>query len=201
MMAPRGLELVKGTLDVLILKTLSWEPMHGYGVSRWIRQRTEGVLAIEDAALYQALHRLEARKWVLAEWGISENNRRAKYYQLTALGRKQLRSEDAQWRTYANAVFQVWRQNRSRRNMTHSFGWQLLLRVRAAPKEQARRDVDEELAFHLDMRTEELVAAGQARAEARVQAEREFGNVDVARTRLRREATAREREERRTCIR
>jgi PadR family transcriptional regulator, regulatory protein PadR len=107
MMPPRGLELVKGTLDVLILKTLSWGPMHGYGVSRWIRERTEGVLAVEDAALYQALHRLERRKWVLAEWGISENNRRAKFYQLTALGRKQLLSEDTEWRTYARAVFLV----------------------------------------------------------------------------------------------
>jgi PadR family transcriptional regulator, regulatory protein PadR len=102
-----GLELVKGTLDVLILKTLSWEPLHGYAVSRWIRQQTEGVLEVEDAALYQALHRLERRKLIEAEWGTSENNRRAKYYQLTAMGRKQLRQESATWRTYAQAVFQV----------------------------------------------------------------------------------------------
>jgi PadR family transcriptional regulator len=106
-MAADRLELVKGTLDVLILKTLSWGPMHGYGVSHWIRQRTEGVLAIEDAALYQALHRLERRKWVSADWGVSENNRRAKFYKLTALGRRQLTSEDSLWRTYARAVFQV----------------------------------------------------------------------------------------------
>ena len=102
-----GLELVKGTLDVLILKTLSWGPLHGYAVSRWIRQQTEGVLEVEDAALYQALHRLERRKLIEAEWGVSENNRRAKYYQLTALGRKQLRQESATWRTYAQAVFQI----------------------------------------------------------------------------------------------
>ena len=102
-----GLELVKGTLDVLILKTLSWGPLHGYAVSRWIRQQTEGVLEVEDAALYQALHRLERRKLIEAEWGVSENNRRAKYYQLTASGRKQLRQESATWRTYAQAVFQV----------------------------------------------------------------------------------------------
>jgi PadR family transcriptional regulator PadR len=101
------MELVKGTLDVLILKTLSWGALHGYAVSRWIRQQTEGVLAIEDAALYQALHRLERRKWIEAEWGLSENNRRAKYYALTALGRRQLRLEDGNWRTYARAVFQV----------------------------------------------------------------------------------------------
>ena len=101
------LDLVKGTLDVLLLKTLSWGPMHGYGVSRWIRQRTEGVLEVEDAALYQALHRLERKKWIVAEWGLSENNRRAKYYELTTLGRKQLRAEERHWRAYAGAVFQV----------------------------------------------------------------------------------------------
>ena len=79
-----SLELLQGTLDVLILKTLSWQPMHGYGVSRWIRRRTDDVLAVEDAALYQALHRLERKGWIDSEWGVSENNRRAKYYQLTA---------------------------------------------------------------------------------------------------------------------
>jgi transcriptional regulator len=105
--AREPLDLLQGTLDVLILKTLSWQPMHGYGVSRWIRQRTDDVLAVEDAALYQALHRLERRGWVEAEWGLSENNRRAKYYQLTTEGRKQLRAEAATWRRYAEAVFKV----------------------------------------------------------------------------------------------
>jgi len=105
--AREPLDLLQGTLDVLILKTLSWQPMHGYGVSRWIRQRTDDVLAVEDAALYQALHRLERRGWVEAEWGLSENNRRAKYYQLTAEGRKQFRAEAATWRRYAEAVFKV----------------------------------------------------------------------------------------------
>jgi transcriptional regulator len=105
--AREPLDLLQGTLDVLILKTLSWQPMHGYAVSRWIRQRTDDVLAVEDAALYQALHRLERRGWVEAEWGLSENNRRAKYYQLTAEGRKQLRAEAATWRRYAEAVFKV----------------------------------------------------------------------------------------------
>ncbi len=101
------LELLQGTLDVLILKTLSWTPAHGYGISRWIRQRTDGVLGIEDAALYQALHRIERRGWIESEWGLSENNRRAKYYQLTTEGRKQLRAETATWRQYAAAVFKV----------------------------------------------------------------------------------------------
>ena len=106
-MARTPLDLLQGTLDVLILKTLSWGALHGYAVSRWIRERTEGVLTIEDAALYQALHRLERRKWIESEWGVSENNRRAKYYALTALGRKQLRDEESSWRMYARAVFQV----------------------------------------------------------------------------------------------
>ena len=103
----QDLNLVMGTLDVLILKTLSWGAQHGYAVSRWIRERTTGVLSVDDAALYQALHRLERRKWLESEWGVSENNRRAKYYQLTALGRKQLQKEATTWRTYARAVFQV----------------------------------------------------------------------------------------------
>jgi transcriptional regulator len=106
-MAREPLDLLQGTLDVLILKTLSWQPMHGYGVSRWIRQRTDDVLAVEDAALYQALHRLERRGWIESEWGLSENNRKAKYYQLTAEGRRQLRAEAATWRQYAEAVFKV----------------------------------------------------------------------------------------------
>jgi transcriptional regulator len=101
------IDLLQGTVDVLILRTLAWEPMHGYGVSRCIRQRTEGVLTIESAALYQALHRLERKKWIRAEWGLSENNRRAKYYALTTEGRKRLRSEAATWRTYGEAVFKV----------------------------------------------------------------------------------------------
>lgn len=101
------LALLKGTLDVLILKTLSWGPMHGYGVSRWIRQHTREVLAVEDAALYQALHRLERNEWVESEWGLSDNNRRAKYYRLTRSGRAQLRSEASVWRRYAGAVAAV----------------------------------------------------------------------------------------------
>ena len=99
--------LLQGTVDVLILRTLAWEPMHGYAVSRFIRQRTDGVLTIESAALYQALHRLERKKWIQAEWGLSENNRRAKYYSVTTEGRKQLRTEAATWKTYAEAVFKV----------------------------------------------------------------------------------------------
>ena len=106
-MPGRSLGLLQGTVDVLILRTLAWAPMHGYGISRWVHDRSEGALAVEDAALYQALHRLERRKWVAAEWGLSENNRRAKFYRLTPEGRKQLRAEVATWREYVEAVFKV----------------------------------------------------------------------------------------------
>ena len=106
-MAADQIDLVPGTLDVLILKTLSWGAMHGYGVSRWIRQRTADALSVEDAALYQALHRLERRGHVRSEWGLSENNRRAKYYALTASGRAALRAETALWRRYVAAVADV----------------------------------------------------------------------------------------------
>jgi PadR family transcriptional regulator PadR len=101
------LALLQGTVDLLILRALQAGPAHGYAVSRWVRERTDGVLSMEDAALYQALHRLEARAWIAAEWGLSENNRRAKYYTLTPIGRRQLRSEVSAWRTYAEAVFKV----------------------------------------------------------------------------------------------
>jgi PadR family transcriptional regulator len=102
-----SLDLLQGTLDVLVLRTLAWEPMHGYAVSRWIRQRTEGTIEIEDAPLYKALHRLERAGAVAAEWGLSENNRRARYYTLTARGRRQLKAQEAAWRRYAEAVAKV----------------------------------------------------------------------------------------------
>lgn len=101
------MELMKGTLDMLILRALSMEPMHGYGVTEWIRTRTGGVLAVQDAALYQGLRRLESRDLVEAEWGVSENNRRARYYSLTPAGRRQLGRETAEWERYAEAVFRV----------------------------------------------------------------------------------------------
>ena len=106
-MAREPLDLLQGTLDVLILRTLAWGPNHGYGISKWIRERTEGVLAVQDAALYQALRRMEARDWIAAEWGMSETNRRARFYTLTPAGRSQLQHESSTWRRYAEAVFKV----------------------------------------------------------------------------------------------
>ncbi len=91
----------------MILKTLSWGPMHGYGIARWIRQVTSDVLQIEEGSLYPALHRLEQRGWVEATWGLSENNRRAKFYKLTPVGRRHLASESPHWLRFATAVGQV----------------------------------------------------------------------------------------------
>ncbi len=100
-------ELLQGTVDVLILRALAWEPMHGYSLSRWIGDRSRGVIAIEGAALYQALHRLDRKKLVAAYWGLSENNRRARFYELTPAGRAQLQAEAVTWRSYAEAVARV----------------------------------------------------------------------------------------------
>jgi transcriptional regulator len=99
-----SLELLQGTLDLLILKTLSWAPMHGYTVARMIRDRSGDVFLVEEGALYPALHRLEKRGWIESEWGLSENNRKAKFYQLTSRGRAQLRAEVATWERYTKAV-------------------------------------------------------------------------------------------------
>jgi len=106
-MVRQPLGLVQGTVDVLILKTLTREPMHGYAISEWIHQRTDGALNVEDAALYQALHRLERRGWVDAEWGMSDTNRRAKFYRITTDGRKQLHADVAALRRYVDALFKI----------------------------------------------------------------------------------------------
>jgi PadR family transcriptional regulator, regulatory protein PadR len=96
--------LLRGTLDVLILKALTWGPRHGYAVAEWIRVVTDAGLLVEEGPLYTALHRLEKRGWIVGEWGYSENNRRARYYQLSRAGRKQLEDEMRAWDRYARAV-------------------------------------------------------------------------------------------------
>src|SRR3990172_5149411 len=103
-MSPPPLPLVQGTLDLLVLRTLASGPMHGYAIATAVRECTRGELSIEDAALYQSLHRLDRQRLVDAEWGPSENNRRARFYTLTAAGRKRLREETANWRRYSRAV-------------------------------------------------------------------------------------------------
>jgi len=106
-MAQSALGLLQGTVDVLILRTLSWTSMHGYGIARWISDRSDGALAVEDAALYQALHRLERKGFVESEWGTSDTGHRAKYYTLTSAGRRQLKSEVAELREYMGVLFRV----------------------------------------------------------------------------------------------
>jgi transcriptional regulator len=111
-MPPPELDLLRGTLDVLVLKALSWGQQHGHAVSAWIRATTEDDLQIEDGALYTALHRLERRDLVSSEWGLSDHNRKAKYYQLTESGRAELRREARRFSRYAAAVFKVLRAER-----------------------------------------------------------------------------------------
>jgi PadR family transcriptional regulator PadR len=101
------LDLVRGTLDVLILKALGWGPLHGYAITSFIRARSEDALLVEEGTLYPALWRLESRKLVESEWGLSENNRKAKFYRLTAAGRRQFLRESRTWEAYAAAVAKV----------------------------------------------------------------------------------------------
>ena len=101
---PTPPELLQGTLDMLILKSLQHEPMHGFGISVRIRQMSDEVLQVEQGSLYPALYRLEEKGWIKAEWGVSENNRRARYYELTTNGRKQLAAETANWARVSTAI-------------------------------------------------------------------------------------------------
>jgi PadR family transcriptional regulator PadR len=101
------LDLLQGTLDLLLLKTLALGPMHGWGISQRIQQTSEDVLRVNQGSLYPALHRLEAAGWIAAEWGASENNRQAKFYRLTKTGLKQLQEETAHWELMAAAVARV----------------------------------------------------------------------------------------------
>lgn len=100
-------DVLQGTLDLLILKAVSLEPMHGWGISQRIQQISQDVLQVNQGSLYPALHRLEHRGWIAAEWGTSENNRRAKFYRLTAQGRKQLAAETASWQRFSLAVNRI----------------------------------------------------------------------------------------------
>jgi PadR family transcriptional regulator, regulatory protein PadR len=98
------LDVLRGTLDLLILKALSWGPRHGYAIADWIAEITDDTLLVEEGTLYPALHRLERRAWVTADWGVSDNNRKAKFYRLSARGRNQLRVETSSWQRYVDAV-------------------------------------------------------------------------------------------------
>lgn len=106
-MAVPDLDLLQGTLDLLVLKALTFGPRHGYAVVQWVRETTDDDLKIQEGALYTALHRMERHGWLASQWGLSDNNRKAKYYQLTAAGRRQLRHESERWSRYARAIFKV----------------------------------------------------------------------------------------------
>jgi PadR family transcriptional regulator len=104
MAQPEDLDLLRGTLDLLVLRTLSWSPMHGLAVLRWIEEVSQRKLQIEEGALYPALHRMEQKKWLDSEWGYTDQNRKAKFYRLSALGRRQLTAEISKWSRYTEAV-------------------------------------------------------------------------------------------------
>src|SRR5690348_17522415 len=106
-MAPSRLDLVHGTVDLVILRALAWDTMHGYGIAQLVKNQTGGAIALESAALYQALHRLEKRKLVKAAWGVSETKRRAKFYELTAAGKKYLQEESSDLKAYVGALFRL----------------------------------------------------------------------------------------------
>ena len=99
--------LLQGTVELLVLKTLTWGPMHGYGIATWIESATDDVLRVEEGSLYPALYRMSRKGWIKGEWGVSENNRRAKYYQLTSEGRRQFKEQASGWQRLAAAVSQA----------------------------------------------------------------------------------------------
>lgn len=106
-MSPKESSPLQGNLDVLILRALSDAPSHGYGIARWVHAATDGALVIEDRALYIALHRLEERGWLVATWGASENNRRARYYRLSTSGKRALARKQREWAAHAAAMFKA----------------------------------------------------------------------------------------------
>jgi transcriptional regulator len=106
-MPDNSVALLQGSLDLLVLKTLSWQPMHGFGIARWIQRLTDDALQVEEGSLYPALYRLENRGLIKADWALTENKRRAKYYRLTAAGRRQLASETQSWQRFTSAIGKV----------------------------------------------------------------------------------------------
>jgi len=107
MMARAPVDLLQGTLDLIVLKALSWGPMHGFGLARWIQLTTEDALQVEEGSLYPALYRMENRGWIKAQWALTENGRRAKYYKLTAVGRRQLATETKFWDELSGAIGKI----------------------------------------------------------------------------------------------
>ena len=138
------IDLLQGTLGVLILKSVSRAPLHGYGIARWIEEVTGDEVLIEDGSLYPALHRLQAMKLLTSEWGVSESGRRVKRYTITEQGRAQLRAETSRWQRFSARCRRRWERGRDPASAKTRFGG-------AAPwPSEIDRDVDEEIAAHLD---------------------------------------------------
>ena len=187
--ADDSLPLLKGTLDLLILKTLSWGPMHGYSIATWLEARSRGTLGIDDSALYQALQRMEGRGWLGAEWGTSENNRRARYYKLTAAGRQRLAHRIGD----VAPLHQIRLRHplgRAARHMTRAY--RRLVDLALGGGRRIDAEMDQEIDAHLEMRVADLVRAGMSPDEARAEAKRRFGDFESARRRL--HAAARQRD-------
>ena len=106
-MSTPSVEILQGTLELIVLKTLSWGPMHGFGIARWIQRTTEDVLQVEEGSLYPALYRMENRGWIKASWALTENGRRAKYYRLTPAGKRQLATATASWDQVSGAIAKI----------------------------------------------------------------------------------------------
>src|SRR5438105_2913994 len=105
--APDKLDVLQGTLDLLILRTLQWGPQHGHGIGQVIRTRSDDLLQVEHGSLYPALHRLRREGWIVSEWGTTENNQRAKFYRLTAEGKRQLAAEETRWKLFVKTMARV----------------------------------------------------------------------------------------------
>ena len=162
------LELLQGTLDMLILRTLQWGSQHGHGIGQAIRQSSADLLHIERGSLYPALHRLEGRGLISSEWKNSDLNRRAKYYQLTAAGRKQLVTEQSKWKLFVRAISRVMRPAQGKLSNDRWRFWR---------REQRDADLDDEIAFDLAAEAEERIRSGIPREEAEWASRRGFGNV------------------------
>ncbi len=193
------LDLLQGTLDTLVLKTLSWGPRHGYAVARWIKETSDGSITVEDRALYVALHRLEERGWIEAQWGLSENNRKAKYYELTARGPpptqtevgrlhdlRERRLQDSPRRLSPTTPPPRRRNNSEESTMSNSEPPRPPRKLfhHFTTRASIQHEIDDELRFHLETRVEELVRAGRSPDEARRIALQEYGDVAAARAQL-----------------
>ena len=195
------LAVLRGTLDVLVLKALTWGPMHGFEITAWIEARATGNLDIVDSALYQSLYRLEERRAITADWGVTENNRRARYYSITPVGRAELRNETARWNRYAETVTGILEHpaaGLTGRADAASAHPPRAPHSRSADDARVETETDDEIRFHLAMRADALVASGLSREAAEAEALRRFGALEEVRPQLL--AAARHREERLTMF-